>query len=82
MPCIIILESKNTPKVRDFAREAGQIMQMKGYQMIGERPVTYFNPAVTIAPAEITSAIKMLKAIPTYSQVIKKIIHSNTFKQG
>lgn len=82
MPCVIIVEVKKSPRVRDFAREAGQIMQMKGYRLIGDNPATYFNPTQTIAPADTTSLLKMIKAIQTYPQVVKKIIYSSSFRAG
>ena len=80
MPCIIILEEKNTSQVKQFAGEAGRILDLKGYKLISQHPVTYFNSKQIVSPNEVSSTIKMLKAITTYSQVVKRILYSNTLK--
>jgi len=85
MPCVILIHAKKTPKVTQFASECIKIMNLKGYSMVSSRntePTIFYNPLQTIAPAEITSTLKMVKAIQSYSQVVQKVIHSSTFKNG
>ena len=80
MPSIIIIQAKNTPTVKTFARECSQIMQVKGYTLIATNPITFLSMDPNISVDPVSSTIKMIKAIQSYAQIVQKLYFSNTFR--
>ena len=85
MPAIIVLEIKKTPKIKKFADECNQIMKVKKFGLVSNPNVPfifYFNNEPNVPLVEINSLIKMIKAIPDYSQVVKTIRFSPNLRRG
>lgn len=85
MSAIIVCEIKKTPKVKDFLAECNQIMRVKGFALVSrpDAPLLFFyNPKQPVAMVEISSLIKMIKAIPSYTQVVNSLQFSQTLRRG
>ena len=73
MPTVIVFDEKNTPRIKDFVQECDQLMNIKGFQRMSARPISYFSPKPNIPQTELQSLVKMLKAITTYNQAIRSV---------
>lgn len=85
MPAIIICETKKTPRIKQFISECNQIMKVKGFFLVSriDIPSLFFynmNPGIQLS--EIHSTVKMIKAIPNYSQVISNIKYTHSLRNG
>lgn len=85
MASIIICDIKKTPRVDNFIRECSQIMQIKGFRLLSAQGVphlVYYNINQNVPLSEINSLIKMVKAIPIYSQVVSNLQFSQNLRRG
>lgn len=76
MPTLIMLQTKNTPKVSAFMQECNQLMQIKGFQFISQpnNPNIFFVNYIRNMPmTELNSLLKQIKAISSYNQSITSI---------
>jgi hypothetical protein len=85
MPTLIMLQTKNTPKVSDFMRECGQLMQIKGFQFISQPSnpnIFYVNYILNMPMTELNSLLKQIKAISSFSQSITNIYIGHNMRKG
>lgn len=85
MPTVVMLQTKKTPRVGQFMQECNQLMGIKGFQFVSQpnNPnIFYANYIQNLPVTELTSLVKQIKAISSYSQAISNIYVGHNMRRG
>lgn len=85
MPTVVMIETKKSPRVAQFMQECSQLMGIKGFQFVSQpnNPNIFFANYVQNMPVtELTSLLKQIKAISSYSQSVSNVFVGHNMRRG